>query len=76
VNKVAIVDLTKMEVAHVLDVPRSPQFALVRPDGSEAYVSCDASKQIVVIDAKDWKVKKLIDAGPTADGLAWANSKP
>lgn len=75
-NKVAIVDLTKWEVAHVLEVPRAPQFSLVRPDGAEAYVSCDASKQIVVIDTKAWKVTKRIDAGPGADGLAWANAKP
>lgn len=76
VNKVAIVDLAKWEVAHVLDVPRAPQFSLVRPDGAEAYVSCDASKQIVVIDTKEWKITRQIDAGPGADGLAWANTKP
>jgi YVTN family beta-propeller protein len=75
VNKVAVIDLTTMEVAHVLDVPRAPQESLVRPDGAEAYVSCDASKQIAVIDTKSWKVKKLIDAGPGADGLAWANAR-
>jgi YVTN family beta-propeller protein len=75
VNKVAIVDLTTMEVAHTLDVPRTPQESLVRPDGREAYVSCDASKQVAVIDTKTWKVIKLIDAGPGADGLAWATMK-
>jgi len=76
VNKVAVIDLTTMEVAHTLDVPRAPQEALVHPDGTEVYVSCDASKQVAVIDTISWKVKKLIDAGPGADGLAWANSKP
>lgn len=76
VNKVAIIDLTTMEVAHTLEVPRAPQESLVRPDGTEAYVSCDASKQVVVIDTKTWNVKKLIDAGPGADGLAWAASRP
>jgi len=75
VNKVAVIDLQTMEVAHTLDVPRAPQETLVRPDGKEAYVSCDASKQIAVIDTKTWEVKKLIDAGPGADGLAWANTK-
>jgi len=55
--------------------PRAPQETLVRPDGAEAYVSCDASRQIAVIDTKEWKVKKLIDAGPGADGLAWAKGK-
>jgi YVTN family beta-propeller protein len=71
-NKVAVVDLHSMEVAHTLDVPRAPQETLVRPDGAEAYVSCDASAQVAVIDTKDWTVRKLIDAGKTADGLAWA----
>lgn len=71
-NKVAVVDLRSMEVAHTLDVPRAPQETLVRPDGGEAYVSCDASAKIAVIDTKDWTVRKLIDAGPSADGLAWA----
>jgi DNA-binding beta-propeller fold protein YncE len=75
VNKVAVIDLQTMEVAHTLDVPRAPQETLVRPDGKEAYVSCDASKQIAVIDTKTWEVKKLIDAGPSADGLAWATAK-
>lgn len=71
-NQVAVIDLTTMKVAHTLNVPRSPQEVLVRPDGAEAYVSCDASRQIAVIDTKKWRVKKLIDAGSGADGLAWA----
>jgi YVTN family beta-propeller protein len=72
INKVAVVDLRSMEVAHTVDVPRAPQETLVRPDGQEAYVSCDASGKVAVIDTKEWSVRKLIDAGPTADGLAWA----
>jgi YVTN family beta-propeller protein len=72
VNKVAVVDLSSMTVAHTLDVPKSPQESLVRPDGAEAYVSCDASHKIAAIDTKDWTMRTLIDAGPVADGLAWA----
>ena len=64
-----------MKVAQTLDVPRTPQEVLVRPDGAEAYVSCGASKQIAVMDTKTWQVKKLIAAGPGADGLAWAGGK-
>jgi len=64
--------LQSMKVARALDVPRAPQETLVRPDGGEAYVSCDFSKQIAVIDLKAWTVSKLIDAGAGADGLAWA----
>jgi YVTN family beta-propeller protein len=71
-NKVAIIDLRALKVVKVLDVPAAPQESLVRPDGQEAYVSCDASKKIAVIRTSDWTVEKMIDAGPSADGLAWA----
>jgi DNA-binding beta-propeller fold protein YncE len=71
-NKVAVIDLHSMKVAHVLDVPAAPQESLVRPDGKVAYVSCDASKKIAVIRTSDWTVEKMIDAGPSADGIAWA----
>jgi YVTN family beta-propeller protein len=71
-NKVAVVDLSAMKVAHVIDVPAAPQEVLVRPDGQVAYVSCDASHKVAAIRTSDWAVEKLIDAGPGADGLAWA----
>ena len=74
-NKVAVIDLKTMTVASAFDVPKAPQETLVRPDGEEAYVSCDSSKQVAVIDTKNWKVEKLIDAGPGADGLAWAKGE-
>ena len=48
----------------------------MRPDGRIAYVSCDASHQVAVIDLKEWKVERLIEAGAAADGLAWAAAKP
>jgi DNA-binding beta-propeller fold protein YncE len=44
----------------------------VRPDGREAYVSCDASRQVAVIDVARWTVTGTIAAGAGADGLAWA----
>lgn len=71
-NKVAVIDLQTLRVAHVIDVPAAPQEALVRPDGQMAYVSCDASKMVVAIRTSDWTVDKMIDAGLSADGLAWA----
>ena len=43
-NQVAVVDLREWSVAHVIDVPKAPQEALVRPDGKIAYVSCDAQR--------------------------------
>ena len=64
-----------MKVAHTLDVPAAPQEILVRPDGRAAYASCDASHKIAVIRTSDWTVEKMIDAGPGADGLAWAPQK-
>ena len=71
-NKVAVVDLAAMKVAQSIDVPAAPQEVLVQPDGQVAYVSCDASHKVAKIRTSDWKVEKLIDAGPGADGLAWA----
>jgi DNA-binding beta-propeller fold protein YncE len=76
VNKVAVLDLQSMLVARTIDVPKAPQEVLVRPDGRFAYVSCDASHQVAVIDTKEWKVDRLIEAGPLADGLAWAAARP
>ena len=71
-NQVGVLDLKSMEVVHTLDVPKAPQEVLVRPDGRVAYVSCDASGQVAEIDLVEWKVSRLIAAGPMADGLAWA----
>ena len=74
-NKVAVIDLKTMSVVRTLDLPAAPQEVLVRPDGAEAYVSCDASGKVAVIDVTSWQVSKLIEAGPGADGLAWAKSE-
>jgi DNA-binding beta-propeller fold protein YncE len=76
VNKVAVVDLQSLKVVRTFDVPKAPQALVVRPDGLAAYVSCDASHQVAVLDLKDWKVERLIEAGPLADGLAWAATQP
>jgi YVTN family beta-propeller protein len=76
VNKVGILDLKTLQVTRTFDVPKAPQEVLVRPDGLVAYVSCDASHQVAEIDLKEWKVGRLIEAGPGADGLAWASAKP
>jgi DNA-binding beta-propeller fold protein YncE len=74
VNKVGLLDLQSMQLAKTLDVPKAPQYVVVRPDGRVAYVSCDASRQVAVVDLAAFKVERLIDAGPLADGLAWAAS--
>lgn len=71
-NQVAVVDLQAMRVTHTVEVPAAPQEVLVSPDGKMAYVSCDASKKVAAIRTSDWKVDKLIETGPSTDGLAWA----
>ena len=74
-SKLGFVNLTAMKLTRTLDLPKAPQEMLVRPDGAVAFVSCDASRQVAVIDLKDWKVAKLIDTGPGTDGLAWARGE-
>jgi DNA-binding beta-propeller fold protein YncE len=59
-------------VTKTIDVPSAPQEVLMRPDGKVAYISCNVKNQIAVIDLSNWNVQALIDAGKTADGLAWA----
>jgi YVTN family beta-propeller protein len=75
-NKVGVLDLESMKMARMVDVDKLPQEILVRPDGEVAYVSCMASGKIAAINLKTWNVDKLINAGPQADGLAWAPQKP
>lgn len=70
-NGVAVIDLANLKLAKTINVPPAPQEVLIRPDGRQAYVSCDHSNQVAAISTGDWSVK-LIDAGKTADGLAWA----
>jgi DNA-binding beta-propeller fold protein YncE len=61
-----------MKIERSIDVPAAPQEILMRPDGQVAYVSCDRSKQVAVVNLSSWKVDKLIDVGAGADGMAWA----
>jgi YVTN family beta-propeller protein len=59
-------------VAKTLDVGDGPSEVLVSPDGKKAYVACNFSNQVVVVDLASWKVEKTIAAGQFADGLAMA----
>jgi VCBS repeat-containing protein len=72
-NQLAIIDLATRKVVHTLDLPRSPQESVARPDGGAVYVSCDSARQVAEIDPQTWTVKRLFQAGPVADGLAWAS---
>jgi len=71
-GKVGVVDLQSMKMVRSVNVPKSPQEVLVRPDGQVAYVSCHESKKVTAINLTTWQVDKIIEAGPMADGLAWA----
>jgi DNA-binding beta-propeller fold protein YncE len=73
-GKIAVVDLGAMKIVRTVDVPKSPQEVLVRPDNEVAYVSCHESRKVAAINLKTWEVEKLIEAGPLADGLAWARA--
>jgi YVTN family beta-propeller protein len=73
-NQVGILDLKTYQMVATIDVPKAPQEVVVRPDGKMAYVSCDASHQVAAIDLQARKLDKLIEAGPVADGLAWART--
>ena len=71
-KQVAVVDLKTMQVVKTIDVPDGPAEILMTPDGTRAYVACNSKNQVAEIDLGQWKVSRLIDAGTTADGLAWA----
>jgi DNA-binding beta-propeller fold protein YncE len=72
VHQVGVVDLRTMKIAHTVDLPARPQEVAVSPDNKVAYVSCDQSGKVAVVSLSDWTVKKIIDAGAGADGLALA----
>jgi YVTN family beta-propeller protein len=75
VHQLAVVDLKAMKVVHTIDLPTRPQEVLIAPDQRTAYVSCDQSGKVAAISVDDWTVKKIIDAGKGADGLAYAASR-
>ncbi|MEP6670833.1 MAG: cytochrome D1 domain-containing protein [Chthoniobacter sp.] len=72
---VAVVDLEAKKVVREFQLPRAPQEILIRPDGAMAYVSCDFSSKVGVIDLKKWELVTLIEVGKNADGLAWAKAQ-
>jgi DNA-binding beta-propeller fold protein YncE len=70
-SQVGLVDLSSMKLTHTMDVPKAPQEIVVEPSGRFAYVSCDASHKVAVVDLGKKKVARLIETGPGTDGLAW-----
>src|SRR4051794_992648 len=50
VHQVGVIDLSTMKVARTIDLPARPQEVLVSPDNKVAYVSCDQSAKVAVIN--------------------------
>ena len=75
VHQLGVVDLTTLKVARTIDLPVRPQEVLIAPGDKTAYVSIDQGGKVAVVSISDWKVEKMIDAGPGADGLAWAATR-
>jgi YVTN family beta-propeller protein len=73
-KQVAVVDLQSHQVVRTIDVPPTPQEVLIHPDGVTAFVSCNTEGKVAEIDLKEWKVRQILTAGKTADGLALATS--
>jgi YVTN family beta-propeller protein len=72
ISKIAVVDLHTMKVVRSIDMPESPQEILIGPDERNAYISCDRSHQVAVLNLENWRVEKLIKVGRDDDGMAWA----
>ena len=66
-----MIDLRTMTLARAVDVGKSPQEVLARPDGKSAYVSCAGANEVAEIDLATWKVKRTIATGNVTDGLGW-----
>jgi len=75
-NAIGVLDIETMTLSKTVAVGKMPQEIVVRPDGEVAYVSCQAAGKIAAVNLKTWTTDKLIDAGPAADGLAWAPQNP
>lgn len=73
-NQVGVVDLSQMKMAPTIPVAADPVQILARPD--VAYVSCTGDGKVAVLNLENWKVEKLIETGPGADGLAWVERQP
>jgi YVTN family beta-propeller protein len=73
-NQVAVVDLSAMKVARTIPVAADPVQILARP--KVAYVSCSGAGKVAVLNLESWKVEKLIETGPGADGLGWVERNP
>lgn len=71
-SKVAVIDLHTMKTVRSIETPEAPQEILIAPDHETAYISCDRSRQVAVLNLGNWQIEKLIRVGRNDDGMAWA----
>jgi DNA-binding beta-propeller fold protein YncE len=71
-SQIAVVDLHTMKVARTINVPESPQEILIPPGRHVAYISCDRSRQVAVLNLENWELEAPIHVGRNDDGMAWA----
>ena len=71
-DQIAVIDLASSKLVQTVAVPSHPQEILVRRDKPIAYVSCNQSGKVVVLNLQTWKIERAFTAGPGADGLALA----
>jgi YVTN family beta-propeller protein len=75
IDKVSFVSLETMKVEHTVSVDPRPQ-AVVAPAGmGMVYVSCTKTGKVDVISLSDFAVKKTINVGIGADGMAWISAR-
>jgi DNA-binding beta-propeller fold protein YncE len=71
-SQISVVDLKTLRVVRTIAVPKVPHQIVISPDDKTAYVSCIRTKKVAAINLSDWSVKRLIEAGESVDGMAWA----
>lgn len=72
-NKVAIIDLEKMETVKFIDLPGGPGEAVSDADGKKMYVALRDTNELAVIDVYNQKIHKIIkNVGTAPWGIAMA----
>lgn len=74
-NQVAVINLSTEKVDRTISVGVHPVQILVRADQPIAYVSSMGDGKVAVLDLKEWRVSKMLDIAPGADGLGWVAGK-
>jgi DNA-binding beta-propeller fold protein YncE len=62
-SSVCLVDAMKAQTVAKLDVAQAPAYIALDPDGVYAFVGCEISDEIAVIDLSSQRVVDLVKAG-------------